>query len=420
MADLAVVVVTRHSYQNRQVVEFLEQWLAHGRPWMLVYNEAPGEALTRQHAAVLAADVGTPPAAVFRQPLDVAVQDGSRALDPRLLNGGSPGRSLGESLFDLEETRRIKESALAASLSQFRGDLAELEAELRAGAEVAGELQRAAARRVATTAGEMASSAMPAGPFLVAFRRVLDRRGHPLGRGLRGGVRSLGARLTALAARLRPRRLGRRGDAAGETEGRLLQVERAELESRWAALWEGLARDLGSEGRVAARARAGPELTRALEADLADARREPARQRALEALALAAAELENFEEGCEELVAQAIEDRGYAWDMQLAADFVTVAPLALAAVVIVQTGGLGVDLGVAGGGAVSAFLAERYSHFLGARVTQEARRRWTTQRSRVLEGVLCGAALERSWPLLEAAGSTARADELRELRESLA
>ena len=43
VCDLAVVVVTRHTYQNNDVVMFLREWLASGRPWVLVYNEAIDE-----------------------------------------------------------------------------------------------------------------------------------------------------------------------------------------------------------------------------------------------------------------------------------------------------------------------------------------------------------------------------------------
>ena len=47
VADLVVAVVTRHSYQNKAVVTFLERWLQHGRPWMLVYNEAGDAEIAR-------------------------------------------------------------------------------------------------------------------------------------------------------------------------------------------------------------------------------------------------------------------------------------------------------------------------------------------------------------------------------------
>ena len=40
---LVVLVVTRHTYQNRDVVHFLRRWLDCGRPWVLLYNEASGD-----------------------------------------------------------------------------------------------------------------------------------------------------------------------------------------------------------------------------------------------------------------------------------------------------------------------------------------------------------------------------------------
>jgi hypothetical protein len=82
VADLVIAIVTRHSYQNKAVVRFLERWLQHGRPWMLVYNEAIDAAVASAHAGKLAADVGTPPLAVFWAPHSLAVQEQRAPLDP--------------------------------------------------------------------------------------------------------------------------------------------------------------------------------------------------------------------------------------------------------------------------------------------------------------------------------------------------
>ncbi len=407
VCDLALVVVTRHTYQNREVVTFLERWLAGGRPWCLVYNEAPTEEATREHAAKLAADLASEPIAVFWQRFDMAVQDGAGELRPVRLDGAGDLRSF---LFDLERVGRIKAEALDASLVQLAADLFELARALALEAEVAAEVRVAGLRATRGAAEAIAAGAMPAGPFLAAFRRVLDRRGNPFDRGLRDGVRRAGAKLAALAAKLRPRR----ARDPEPVEARLVRFERGELDARWSELWERIARGLGPESLAVPRERVPAALAAALDADLADDQRRAAHERARAALEDLGADLVDFEQVCEELVERALEDRGYEWDMQVAADFVTVAPLALAALVIVKTGGLGVDLGVAGGGAATAFLTERYAHFLGAGITREARRRWTELRAVKLAATLGEAVLARSAPLL-AQYASARAERAAEL-----
>jgi hypothetical protein len=73
-------------------------------------------------------------------------------------------------------------------------------------------------------------------------------------------------------------------------------------------------------------------------------------------------------------------------------------PIALAAAVIVNTGGLGSDLAAVGGGAVGTFLFEKYAHVLGRGIMADARRRWTEVRGRQLAGELVDAALPTTAP----------------------
>ena len=75
-------------------------------------------------------------------------------------------------------------------------------------------------------------------------------------------------------------------------------------------------------------------------------------------------------------------------------------PLALAAAVIVNTGGLGSDIAAAGGGALGTFLFEKYAHVLGSGIMAEARRRWTEVRGRQLAQALTDAALPATAPQL--------------------
>ncbi|MDX2168532.1 MAG: GTPase, partial [Deltaproteobacteria bacterium] len=123
VADLVIAVVTRHSYQNKAVVRFLERWLQHGRPWMLVYNEASDADVAHVHAAKIAADVGTAPLATFWAPHSLAVQSGAAPLDPLPLPGTSaPLRTL---LFDSGAVARVKARAVDAALARLGDALAD-------------------------------------------------------------------------------------------------------------------------------------------------------------------------------------------------------------------------------------------------------------------------------------------------------
>ena len=97
VADVAVAVVTRHTYQNRDVVEFLAEWLAHERPWVLVYNEAFDDAITRRHVEALARGVGAPPVARLRRAAlgRGGARRGAAAAAPRRVRLGSGARASG-------------------------------------------------------------------------------------------------------------------------------------------------------------------------------------------------------------------------------------------------------------------------------------------------------------------------------------
>ncbi len=117
----------------------------------------------------------------------------------------------------------------------------------------------------------------------------------------------------------------------------------------------------------------------------------------------------------------AIEDRGFDIDIQAAADLATLVPIALAAAVIVNTGGLGSDLAAVGGGAVGTFLFEKYAHVLGSGIMADARRRWTDVRGHHLAHSLVDAALPTTAPFVRAgiAQDTALAKQLQDLQSEV-
>ena len=100
--DVLVFVVSRHTYQNAALVDVVQQAVGRGRPWVVVYNEAPELETVRAHLDKLAADVGAPPFARYRSPHDPEVEAGRRRLSVEAVDGG-PG--LGELLGDPERGR---------------------------------------------------------------------------------------------------------------------------------------------------------------------------------------------------------------------------------------------------------------------------------------------------------------------------
>ena len=420
VADLVIAIVTRHSYQNKAVVRFLEHWLQHGRPWMLVYNEASDAEVAQAHAGKLSADVGTPPLAAFWAPHSLEVQAQRLPLDPvELPHDGTAaaGRRLHALLFDLDQIAQVKARAFDAALGRLRGALRDASAALAGEALRASAVLAAAEMRAFETGVRIAAAAMPARPFVEAFRTVLDRRSNALSRSWRTTLRRIRLGIESMPSLLRGRRV--RPDAAAAVS--LGAIERSELAKAWPQFWEELVRDLGAEARHPARQSASPAVAVQLDADLDEHRRGDARACAEGAVHMAPADVAEFQRACEELVERAIEDRGFDLDIQAAADIATLVPIALAAAVIVNTGGLGSDIAAAGGGALGTFLFEKYAHVLGGGIMAEARRRWTEVRGRQLARALTDAALPTAAPLLRAIAErdTALAGQLQALQMEL-
>lgn len=402
VADLIVAVVTRHSYQNREVVLFLERWLAHGRPWLLVYNESIDDDVTRAHAAKLAADLGTAPLALFAAAHDLAIQRGTARLHPveiGLDQASGTRRTLRQYLGALETVATLKASAFRAALERLHERVGAVVAALTAGTRRAQALLDAAGEHTFGAGSRIAAAAMPAGPFIEAFRAVLDRRSNPLSRSWRNGLRQLRLAVESVPAWLRGTRL----TGTENMTQALAACEREELRRVWPGFWEELVRDLGPEARHPARRVLPAAVGELLDADLADGRSGAACTQADDELLTAPVDTAAFQSACEGLVETAIAERGFDLDIQVAADIATVLPLALAAAVIVKTGGLGTDLAAAGGGALSTFVMEKYAHVLGSGVMADARRRWAEMRGRQLSNLIAAAALPATVPRLRAA-----------------
>ena len=87
--DVLVFVVSRQTYQNAALVDFLRAAVGHGRPYLLVYNEATREEVARGHLDKLAADVGHPPLARYLAPHQPEVEAGLKPLSTRAAGPGA-------------------------------------------------------------------------------------------------------------------------------------------------------------------------------------------------------------------------------------------------------------------------------------------------------------------------------------------
>ena len=85
--DVLVFVVSRQTYQNAALVDFLRAAVGHGHPYLLVYNEATREEVARGHLEKLASDVGHPPLARYLAPHQPEVEAGDKPLSTRPLDG---------------------------------------------------------------------------------------------------------------------------------------------------------------------------------------------------------------------------------------------------------------------------------------------------------------------------------------------
>ena len=395
VADVALVVVTRHTYQNAALVDFLRTWLEHGRPWVLVYNEAPTPEIALDHASKLALDLGSAPLEVFQSPTDLRVMEGTAPLDPLAARGAGSLR-LVDFLRDFDAVTEVKAAALEASLGQLGADVDGLAEALDRRGEAAARVFEHALGAATAVGTRVASEAMPAGPFLAAFRSVLDRRSNKVSRRFRASLGGLRARMESLPGLLR----GRRPTAVTDTGGGLERVELPLLERAWPEFFEELARDLGPEGRATVRGSCPAPLATLLDQDLGRPLGAGA-EKVQDLVADLPVDLDAFQRSCEVLVEQALDERGRDFDIQALADLATVLPVAIAAVVIVKTGGFGADLGVAGGSVATSFLLDKYKHVLGSSVTREARRQWERQRGQVLARAVLQAALPMAAEPLE-------------------
>jgi len=202
--DVVIFVVSRHTYQNAAVVQFLKDAVGHGRPYALVYNEAMREDVAISHLDKLVSDVGHPPLSrevALHQP---QVESGQALLQSSPLGGQPP---LSQLLREPAQVARLKASALRAALGDAREELRAVAAALESAIAEPERLHARVHRELLQVAERAAVLSVPADVLIEAFRDELDARS-PTHRWLRRVPRLLATGLVQVGRFVRTQFVG--------------------------------------------------------------------------------------------------------------------------------------------------------------------------------------------------------------------
>ncbi len=352
-ADLLVVLVTPHTYQNRAVVEFLVSAVEFGRCYCLVYNQARDAGTAASHLAKLEGDLGGRSEACFFARHDHALQAGSSILAPLRLDDGEDaaasrsegGGDLRSWLFFGPGAARDPAAALAASRRALCDELQALAESWRDSAAVAENLRDGIRYLLLPHCEAAARALFPLQPFRLALQQELDARSgfhqslrylpSRLGRLLRSGYEMARSQwggessATSSAAQYRAEEISRLLGNAGS--GGLGQEHHAG--EVLGALWEGLHHQLASvPGVVSADALAEdflPERRGRLAVEVA------ARH------STTPLPFDDFRRDCATSIAAELDRRGLEGGLQWAYTALKVLPPAAAVAVMALTGAVG-------------------------------------------------------------------------------
>jgi hypothetical protein len=357
--DVLIFVVSRQTYQNLMLVEFLRAAVGHGRPYLLVYNEATREEVARGHLEKLAADVRHPPLARYLAPHQPEVEAGERPLQTQPLEEARP---LAQLLGEPAHARELKARALAASLRDARAEMEQLARAATAASLEPDRLRRRLRHELLAMGTRAALKAVPADVLVEAFRDELDARS-AFHRYVRLPFRGLATALTVLSRKVRQSFTG----PAPSTPSVVDMIEDT-LRDGLRKLVEAFAPEVSAWH--------GGEFTRALLAEAFGSStlarlREPLGVETPHAHGMDRAHLHAF---CRELVATELQGGLREEALQALTTLVYSVPSGAAAVVTVVTGGLGHDAVIWAGTLLSTPLLERFVDALGADVRERATR----------------------------------------------
>jgi 50S ribosome-binding GTPase len=372
--DLVIFMVSRQTYQNAALVGFLRSVVGHGRPYLLVYNEAVRVETARGHLDKLAADVGHAPVGRFYAVHQPEVEAGRALLSTEPLDRAPPLKAL---LGDPAHSGPLKAKALSAGM---RDAAAELRIVAKALSARVAEPERLRARlrhELRSVGTRAAAKAVPADVLIQAFREELDARSR-YHKWIRMPFRALTAALGFVGRKVKAAVAGpapAEEQVAALTEQALKDGLRRMVESLGPELaaWRGDARI----GELLVDA-IGPRTLSALERplDLPELRHPDEDRRQLHAF-------------CRELIARELQEGG---DLEVALQTLTTllysAPAGAAAAISVATSGLGHDAAVWAASALSAPLFEKLVDLLGSSVRSRVTRRWAEAHGETLARAL--------------------------------
>ncbi len=405
--DVVLFMVSRQTYQNAALVDFLREAVGHGRPYLLVYNEAARVETAEAHLEKLASDVGQPPLARYFAGHQPEVETGAAFLSVQPLGGDPPLPVL---LSDPTHVARLKEKALSASLKDAG---AELELLARAVRSEAAEPERLRARlrhELTEVGARAAHKGVPADILIEAFREELDARS-AFHRWVRLPFRGLAAALTFVGRKVHESFTGPK-----EKEDKIGALTEESLKDGVRRLVEALAPEVSAW-------RGDAEIRRLLEESLGpvtlDRLAQPLEMPEVRDSPEDRARLHAF---CRELVGEELSKGG---DQEAALQALTTlvysVPAGAAAMISVATGGVGHDAAIWAGTLLSTPLLEKFVDLLGYQIRTRVTRTWTDS-----HGATLARGLERRFfaPLLEKLDATVaeaqrRADALAQAREAL-
>ncbi|MDC0712784.1 50S ribosome-binding GTPase [Stigmatella sp. ncwal1] len=359
--DVLIFVVSRQTYQNAALVDFLRAAVGRGRPYLLIYNEATREEVARGHLDKLAADVGQPPLARFLAPHQPEVETGQRPLATYPLDD-QPALSV--LLGQAEHVRELKSRALAASLADAR---AEMEALGHAAREASHEPERLRQRlrhELLAVGRSAALKGVPADVLVDAFRDELDARSS-FHRYVRLPFRALATALTFVSRKVRQSFTG-----PTPADAPVLHATDETLRDGVRRLVDVLAPEVA--------AWRGDGATRALLAEAFGAATLARIEEPLgfDALHVHAADRESLYAFCRSLVGDELQGSMREELIQALTTLVYSVPSGAAAAATVATGGMGHDAIIWAGTLLSTPLLERFVDLLGADVRARVTQRW--------------------------------------------
>jgi len=380
--DVLFFLVSRPTYQNAALVQFLKEAIGNGRPYVLIYNEATRQELAAEHLRKLAQDVGQPPVGLYFATHQPEVELGEQFLKTQPLSGGPPLEAL---LVDPSHRQRLKAAALAASLRDACTELGEVAAGYRRRVAEPDRLRSRIRHELVTVGEHAARHAVPAATLVIAFQDELDARS-AFNRVVRRQVRRFMSLLTVVGRKVRESFVGT--EAAQQTvvtltDSALRDALRKAIDalSHEVSAWRG-----DPQTRLLLQSVLGPEMLERLNSPLT--LHELARQE----------DQESLYSFCRELVSKELSGSGREQFLQAATTLVYSLPVGAAGALTLATGGMGHDAVVWVTAAVSTPVLEKLVDLLGSGMRDDVTRRWAQEHGRSL-----GAGLERELfaPLLQ-------------------